>query len=202
VRTNKLEDPAQAQMYFSLRDSPNTDVNFVVRGTLPASTMNARIIEAVRSVDPKQPVYNPRSMDEVLANSVAPRRTNTVLLVIFGVIAAALASIGVYGVLAYGVAQRTREIGVRVALGAQRGDVIRLIAGQGVILTATGIVIGVAGAYALSRLLESLLYEVSVHDPRIFVAAPVLLAIIALIATCLPALRATRVDPMVALRQE
>ena len=202
VRTNRLEDPAQAQMYFSLRDTPNTDVNFVVRGTLPASTMNARIVEAVRSVDPKQPVYNPRSMDEVLSNSVAPRRTNTVLLVIFGMIAAALASIGVYGVLAYGVAQRTREIGVRVALGAQRGDVVRLIAGQGVVLTATGIVIGTAGAYALSRLLESLLYEVSVHDPRIFVAAPLLLGFIALVATCLPALKATRVDPMLALRQE
>jgi putative ABC transport system permease protein len=202
VRTNRLEDSAKAEMYFSLRDTPNPDINFVVRGTLPVSTMNARIVEAVRSIDPKQPVYNPRSMEAVLANAVAPRRTNTVLLVIFGVIAATLASIGVYGVLAYGVAQRTREIGVRVALGAQRQDVVRLIAGQGVILTAIGIAIGVAGAFALSRLLESLLYEVSVHDPRIFVAAPILLAIVALIATCLPAIRAMRVDPMEALRQE
>jgi putative ABC transport system permease protein len=202
VRTGKLEDPASAQMYFSLRDSPNHDINFVVRSALPVSAMNARIVEAVRAIDPKQPVYNPRSMDDVLSNAVAPRRTNTALLVIFGVIAAALASIGVYGVLAYGVAQRTREIGVRVALGAQRGDVVKLIAGQGVVLTITGIVIGVAGAYALSRLLESLLYQVSVHDPRIFVAAPVLLAIVAFIATSLPAFRATRVDPMEALRQE
>jgi putative ABC transport system permease protein len=202
VRTKKLEDAPSAQMYFSLRDSPNTDINFVVRGTLPVSIMNARIIETVRAIDPKQPIYNPRSMDDVLAKAVAPRKTNTVLLVIFGVLAAALASIGVYGVLAYGVAQRTREIGVRVALGAQRGDVVRLIAGQGVTLTAVGIAIGVASAYALSRLLESLLYEVSVHDVRIFVAAPILLAVIAMIAMCLPAIRATRVDPMEALRQE
>ena len=202
VRTAGLEQPAKAQMYFSLRDTPNNDINFVVRGALPLNTMSARIVEAVRSIDPKQPVYNLRSMDAVLANSVAPRRTNTVLLVIFGAVAATLASIGVYGVLAYGVAQRTREIGVRVALGAQRQDVVRLIAGQGVMLTVVGIGIGVVGAFALSRLLESLLYEVSVHDWRIFVAAPLLLAVVALIATCLPALRATRVDPMEALRQE
>lgn len=202
VRAQRLEEPAEAQMYFSLRDTPNDDVNFVVRGSLPPSIMTARIVEAVRAIDPKQPIYNPRSMDEVVSTAVAPRRTNTVLLVIFGVIAAALASIGVYGVLAYGVAQRTREIGVRVALGAQRGDVVRLIASQGVALTLTGIAIGVAGAYALSRLLESLLYNVSVHDPRIFIAAPLLLALVALIATCLPAFRATRVDPMTALRTE
>jgi putative ABC transport system permease protein len=202
VRTSKLEDAANAQMYFSLRDTPNDDVNFVVRGTLPVGVMNARIVDAVRALDAKQPVYNMRSMDDVLANAVAPRRTNTVLLVVFGAIAATLASIGVYGVLAYGVAQRTREIGVRLALGAQRGDVLRLIAGQGVALTAVGIAIGVGTAYALSRVLESLLYQVSVHDPRIFVAAPVLLGTVALIATCLPALRATRVDPMVALRHD
>jgi putative ABC transport system permease protein len=202
VRTNKLEDAPLAQMYFSLRDSPNSDINFVVRGTLPVSTMNARIAEAVRSIDPKQPIYNARSMDDVLSNAVAPRRTNTVLLAIFGAIAATLASIGVYGVLAYGVAQRTREIGVRVALGAQRTDVVRLVGGQGVVLTVIGIAIGVASAYALSRLLESLLYQVSVHDPRVFIASPALLAIVALIATCFPALRATRVDPMEALREE
>jgi putative ABC transport system permease protein len=202
VRARRLEEPAEAQMYFSLRDTPSDDVNFVVRGLLPTNTMTARIVEAVHAIDPKQPIYNPRSMDDVLATAVAPRRTNTVLLVIFGVIAAALASIGVYGVLAYGVAQRTREIGVRVALGAQRGDVVQLIAGQGVMLTTVGIAIGIAGAFALSRLLESLLYEVSVHDPRIFIAAPVLLAIVALVATCLPAFRATHVDPMTALRQD
>ena len=202
VRVQKLEEPGGAQMYFSLRDTPNDDVNFVVRGSLPPSAMTARIVDAVRAIDPKQPIYNPRSMDDVVSKAVAPRRTNTVLLVIFGVIAAALASIGVYGVLAYGVAHRTREIGVRVALGAQRVDVVRLVAGQGVGLTMTGIAIGVAGAYALSRLLESLLYNVSVHDLRIFVAAPLLLALVALIATCLPALRATRVDPMTALRTD
>jgi putative ABC transport system permease protein len=202
VRTSRLEERARTQMYFPLADTPNNDITFVVRGTLPPEIMSERIAQAVHAIDAKQAVYNARSMDEVLARAVAPRRTNTLLLVIFGATAAMLAAIGVYGVLAYGVARRTREIGVRVALGAQRTDVIRLVLGQGAALTLVGVAIGIAGAYALSRLLESLLYEVSVHDPRIFVAAPLLLVLVALIATLVPAARAARVNPMTALREE
>jgi putative ABC transport system permease protein len=202
ARTGRLEERAQSQMYFSLSDTPNNDITFVIRGTLAPAMMTARIADAVHAIDAKQAVYNGRSMDDVVARAVAPRRTNTLLLVIFGATAAILAAIGVYGVLAYGVAQRTREIGVRVALGAQRADVVRLVVGEGATLTIIGVAIGVAGAYALSRLLESLLYEVSVHDPRIFLGAPLLLVVVAIVATLVPARRAARVDPMTALREE
>jgi predicted permease len=202
VRSHRLDEKAEMQMYLPQADHAGKDFNLIVRGTLTPEAMGARIRDAVRSVDQAQAVYNVRSMNDVVSTSVAPRRTNTVLLVIFGTIAAMLAAIGVYAVLAYGVAQRTREIGVRLALGAQRGDVMRLVVAHGAVLAAIGATIGLAGAYALARLIESFLYEVRIHDLRIFVGAPVLLATIALAATIIPAWRASRVDPVVALRQE
>jgi ABC-type antimicrobial peptide transport system permease subunit len=143
-----------------------------------------------------------QSLSDVIDATVAPRRTNTILLTVFGGLAVVLAAIGVFAVLSYGVATRTREIGVRVALGAQRGDVVGLIMRQGVALTGVGIVVGLAGAFALSRFVSSILYEVSPHDARVFVAAPVVLALVAAAATLLPALRATRVDPLTALRED
>ena len=202
ARTATLADSAESQMYLPLLASAVNDANIVVRGTASPAVIENRIAQAVRSIDPGQAVYNVRTMDEVVAKSVAPRRTNTLLLSVFGALALILAGIGVYSVLAYSVAQRTREIGVRVALGAERATVLRLILRQGMLLATMGAAIGLLAAVALSKLIASLLYQVSPHDLRIFVLAPIALMAIALAATLVPALRATRVDPMEALRME
>jgi len=200
--TSSLADSAGGQMYLSLTAGGLSDANIVVRGTAPVAVLEKRMAEAVRALDRTQTIYNVRTMDEVISKSVAPRRTNTLLLSIFGALALLLAGIGVYSVLAYSVAQRTREIGVRVALGAERSSVLGLILRQGLLLSGIGASLGLIAAIALSKLIASLLYQVSPHDVRIFVLAPIALMAIALAATLVPALRATRVDPMEALRAE
>jgi putative ABC transport system permease protein len=201
IRARALDRPPAPQMYFPMAESPQEYVSIVVRGDGDTRSLIAAVREAVRSVDPSQPIYLARTMEEVASATIASRRTNTVLLSAFGLLALVLAAIGVYAVLAYGVAQRTREIGVRVALGAGVSDVIRLIVVQGTALAGVGIVIGITAAYALARYLSSILYEVSTHDPLVFVVAPVLLFVVALLATWLPARRAARVTPMEALRE-
>ena len=202
VRTSRLDEPATGQMYFPISEQPQAYASFVVRGNADSGALLSRLREAVRAVDPGEPLYALQPMTDVIATTVAPRRTNTILLTLFGALAVSLAAVGVFAVLSYGVAQRTREIGVRVALGAQREDVVGLIARQGFVLAAAGVVIGTAGALALSRFLSAFLYEVSPRDPRVFVAAPILLLVVAMVATLGPALRATRVDPLTALREE
>lgn len=202
IRTHRLDDPPDGQMYLPMAEQAQSYASIVVRGSTDPRGLMSRLRDAVRGEDPNLPVYQIRRMDEVIAASVAPRRTNTILLVLFGGLAVLLATVGVYAVLAYGVAQRTREIGVRVALGAQRTDVVRMIVGEGARLTLFGVTIGLLGAYWLSRFVSSLLYGVSPQDPVVFVAAPIALAVVAAAAACIPALRATRVDPITALRDE
>jgi predicted permease len=202
VRTRGLDEPPSEQMYLPMAEQPQAYAAIVARGSGDPRLLLGEIRDAVHAVDRSQPVYALRSMDDVIADTVAPRRTNTVLLTVFGLAALLLAGVGVHAVLSYGVTQRTREIGVRVALGAQRGDVIRLVMGQGMALGGLGIALGLAGAYGLSRLLSSILYGVNPHDLRVFGFAPLTLAAIAIIATLVPAVRATRVDAMTALRHE
>ncbi|HEY2165458.1 MAG TPA: FtsX-like permease family protein [Gemmatimonadaceae bacterium] len=202
IRTRQLDRPADGQMYYPISEQAQSYASLIVRGDGDPSALLVRLRDAVRAVDPAEPLYALQPLADVIANTVAPRRTNAILLTLFGILAVTLAAIGVFAVLSYGVAQRTREIGVRVALGAQRRDVIGLIAQQGFALAAIGIVIGMAGALALSRFLASVLYQVSPRDPRVFVAAPILLGLVAMAATLAPAFRATRVDPLTALREE
>jgi predicted permease len=159
--------------------------------------------EQLRALDPALPLYNVRLLSDVVSQRAAGgRRLSLTLVLIFGAVALTLGAVGIYGVMSFVVTQRTREMGVRLALGAGRGDVGRLILRQGLRLTALGIVLGVAGAMAASRLLGSLLYEVRPSDPLTHAAVAALLTGVALVATWIPAWRATRVDPLQALREE
>jgi putative ABC transport system permease protein len=147
-------------------------------------------------------VYDVKSMDAVVAGSIADRRLNLALVGGFAVVALVLAALGVYGVISYTVAQSTREIGIRMSLGALRMDVFRLVVGQGALLAAVGMVAGVAAALGLTHLMAGLLFTVGARDPLTFTAAPLVLLAVALAACAMPALRATRVDPAVALRAD
>lgn len=160
------------------------------------------IQKEVSSIDPDLPVYRVRTMVEVMGDSVARRRLSLILLAVFSGLALLLASIGIYGVASYSVNQRQQEIGLRMALGARRGDVLGLVIRQGMSLTLAGLGIGLVAALALTRLMGSLLFAVRPADPLALGGATVLLTIVAFLAIFIPARRATKVDPMVALRYE
>jgi len=174
----------------------------VVRASsAPMALANALRAE-VRALDKHLPVSKVRTMETVRGDSIAQPRFRALLIVLFGAVALALATIGIYGVMAYSVARRTHEIGLRMALGAQNSDVMKLVVRHGMSLTAIGLAIGLAGAFALTRLLSAMLYGVSATDPLTFAAVPLALAGVAFCACYLPARRATKIDPMVALRYE
>jgi putative ABC transport system permease protein len=175
---------------------------FVVHTSNDPAGAIAAVKSAIQTVDKDQPVYNIKSMDDYLSGSVAKRRFSMLLFGIFAAVAMLLAAVGLYGVMSYSVTQRTHEIGVRMALGAGRADVLKMIVGHGFLLTVIGVAIGVAGALLLTGFMKDLLFGVKATDLAVFTAIPLVLAIVALGACFVPALRATKVDPMVALRYE
>jgi putative ABC transport system permease protein len=198
-----LDAKPRIQMYLPYAKSSNiASMSVAVRTTGDPLLMTRAVREAIHTVDKDMPLSNVKSMDDLLESSLGQRRLSMILLAAFSGIAMLLASIGIYGVLAYSVTQRSRELGIRMALGAARGRVLRLVIGQGMVLALIGIAIGLVGAVALTRLLAAQLYSITPTDPGTFVGVSFLLATIALIATLVPALRATRVDPVVALREE
>jgi ABC-type antimicrobial peptide transport system permease subunit len=174
----------------------------VVRASGDPLALTASVREAVREVDRDQPIANVRSMDQIMSGMAGQSRFGALLLGVFAAVALLLSAIGIYGVIAYSVAQRTREIGIRMALGAQGRSVLGLVIGQGMKFVLIGVGVGIAGALALTRVLSSLLFNVSATDPLTFVSVSTLLALVALLACYVPARRATKVDPMIALRQE
>lgn len=179
----------------------NTGVTIRVTGGAPA-TITAAVRAEIRKADPLIPVYSERTGEEIRQTAYWDARLFGFMFSIFGGIALLLASIGVYGVLSYAVAQRTQELGVRIALGASRGNVLRLVLGQAARLAATGIVTGVIGAAFVTRVVRTLLYNVSATDPLSFVSTAAFLGMVAGVASYIPARRATVVDPLVALRTE
>jgi putative ABC transport system permease protein len=177
-------------------------MSLVVRARSDAAALTRDIRSAIWSVDKDQPILRVTTMDDLLAALAAERRFSLILFEAFGLVSLVLAATGIYGVLSGGVTERTREIGVRLALGAQRRDVLGLVLRQGVLLTLSGVGLGLLAAWAVSRLLTRLLYSVSATDPWIIGGVSLLLTFVALIACYLPARRATKVDPLVALRHE
>lgn len=202
VRSHTIDKDANPQMYLPFTDSPSQFAGIVARGREEPEALFAALREAVRAGDPEIAAFNVETLEQAVAGTLAPRRTNTLLIAGFGLLAVALSALGVYAVIAHGVAGRTREIGIRIALGAGIPDVLRMVVREGVVLAAIGAAIGVGGAWALSRLMESLLYGTSARDPLVFVLAPVVLVLLAVLATLVPARRASRVDPMIAIRAE
>jgi len=156
----------------------------------------------ISGIDPTQPVYNVKTLEQALADSIAPRRFNLFLLGTFAAVALLLALVGIYGVIAYSVTERTREIGVRMALGAQRREVVRMVVREGMAMALAGMAAGLAGAWSLTHWMASLLYDVKAADPATFAAVSAALAATAMLACWIPALKAARVDPVVALRYE
>jgi putative ABC transport system permease protein len=195
---------------YGLDHAPTYDLYFVggwpryliVRTAFDPRSLAAAVVEVVHHFDPNLPVTNVLTMDSLIADSVSPRRFSSVLVAIFAGLALLLAAIGIYGVMSYTVSQRTQELGVRIALGAQTVDVRRMILGQSLKLTLVGIGIGLAGAFGVARFLASLLFGVGTHDVATFLGVALLLMAVALAASWIPAQRAMRVDPMVALRHE
>jgi putative ABC transport system permease protein len=201
-----LDTPAGPELYFLLPQTVpfgvNTLMNAVVRTDGNPLALASSVRSVLRDLDPSVPIITMRTMSDVVADSMVRPRFLSALLTIFSLLALALAAIGIYGVTTYSVEQRTQEIGVRMAFGAQTGDVMKLVIGQGMILAIIGVALGLIGAFAFTRWLSSLLFNISTTDPATFVAIPLLLVVVALLACYLPARRATRVDPMVALRYE
>jgi putative ABC transport system permease protein len=164
--------------------------------------LTAALREAVNEIDKDVPVYRPRALADYFSQSIAQPRLNAVLVGLFALIALLLAAAGIFGVMSYSVTQRTQEIGIRFALGAQRGDVLRLVVGQGMRLVVVGVALGFGGIFALTRLLQSLLFGVGATDLTIMLGVTAILGIVAFVACWLPAMRASKVDPVIALRSE
>lgn len=176
-------------------------MTMVVRTERDPLGISAAARRAVFEIDPIQAISEMRTLEQVLNESLALRRLSSLLLAGFAAIALLIAAIGIYGVMAYNVVQRRREIGLRIAVGAQRRDVLRLILGQGAVLTLLGLALGLGGAVSVSRLLENLLFGISTHDPAIYTLVTVVLASAGLIASYLPAHRAVKLDPTLVLRE-
>jgi predicted permease len=201
IRAIDLGEPVtKERLYYPIAQVPRPSMALILKTGLDPTTLVGQVRTAVQSLDPEQPIADVRTMDQWVAQSLDQRRTPMVLLTLFGAVALLLSAIGIYGVLAFGVAQRLREFGIRQALGADRGRILSLVLKQGLTTAAIGAAIGLTAAALLTRYLAALLVGVSAHDPTVFLAVPIVLLAVAAIACYLPARRATAVDPMVALR--
>jgi predicted permease len=210
TKSNGLDAEPQPQMWIPQAQVPDaanalnislTPISWVIRTQVPPQSLRTAIQDGLQKAT-GLPVSNIRSMDEIAALSVSRQKFNMWVMTVFGACALLLAAIGIYGLMAYSVEQRTQEIGIRLALGAQVSEVRRMVVKQGMGLALVGVVVGLAAAFGLARLITSFLFGVTARDPLVFGGVPVLLAAVAFFAVWLPARRASKVDPLVALRYE
>lgn len=202
VRSQELREEPPPELYFSAAQIPFEKVAVVVRSSVEPESLVPALRQAVAEVDRTVPVADVKTLEHIVSESVTQPRFNLFLLGLFGCIALLLSAAGIYGVTAYTVTQRTHELGIRLALGAQVGDVLRLVLGQGMAVIAIGLALGLAASFALLRLMRSLLFGVGENDPLTFAAITLVLFLVALLACYVPARRATKVDPLIALRYE
>jgi putative ABC transport system permease protein len=202
VRSLELREEPGPELFFSTLQDPFASMSLVVRSSVEPESISGAVRQAVAEVDRTVPVSKVETMEHIVSTSVTQPRFNLFLLGLFSVIALLLSAAGIYGVTAYTVSQRTHELGIRLALGAQVGDVLRMILGQGMAVIMIGVAVGLFAAFALMRLMKSWLYGVSETDPLTFAAITLILSLVALVACYVPARRATRVDPLVALRRD
>jgi putative ABC transport system permease protein len=202
IKSDGFDQPDQPHLYVAILQSPQYAMAVYLRTDTNPTSLTQPLRQQVQAVDPNLPLFGERAMDDLVSASLAQRRFAMQVVGLFGALALLLAGIGIYGVMAYSVSQRTREIGIRLALGASRGAIMRWVLRQGMNLTLAGVVVGVIGALVATRLLRSLLFGVAPTDLITYAGLALLLAVVALLACYIPARRATRVDPMIALRYE
>ena len=202
VRHKALNTEPYPQMYAPIAQQPRRSFTILARSSTDTASIIPALRNQIRELDANVPVFNVRTMEQILADSIAPPRFNAMLIVLFAVLALILAAVGIYGVISYGVTQRRHEIGIRMALGARPSEILKMVVGQGLKLVLIGIGIGLLAVFLLTRLLSKLLFEVSATDPLTFVLVSLVLTGVALMACLVPARRAAKTDPMVALRYE
>jgi putative ABC transport system permease protein len=202
VRQSALNSDPRLRVYGPRVHASYPLSSVVVRSSLPPAALTSAVRNAVLEIDPDQPIADVRTMEEAIHKSLSSERATLILFGLFAAVAITLACVGIYGVMSYSVGQRARELSVRAALGARRRDIIGLVLGGGMKLATIGIAIGLVAAFALSRLVEKLLFQVKSHDPLVFIASALLLGFVAALSIYLPARRASRLDPIVALRSE
>jgi len=202
IKSDGFDAPSVPHIYVSMGQFAPVNAVVFLRSSGDVELLGEAVRHVVESVDPNVPVHSISTMDEIIARSVADRRFSLELLGIFAAAALLLAAIGIYGVMSYSFSQRIHEVGIRIALGAQRADILRMALGEGMWIVAIGLAAGLAGAAVMTRLFRSMLFDIAPADPITFLSASAILAAVALFACYIPAQRATRVDPLVALREE
>jgi ABC-type antimicrobial peptide transport system permease subunit len=202
AKFGNLKEPFRPMAFYPYTQVPDVLGNFVVRFSGPASAVVPQVRETIKQINRNLPVDDVVSLSDHIGRSLVQQKLIARLASFFGLLALLLACVGLYGVMSYGVARRTNEIGIRMALGARVSDVLRLVFQQGLVLTLIGVAIGIALAFALTRLMKSLLFDVTPTDAMTFVMVAVALVLVALLACLVPARRATKVDPLIALRYE
>jgi putative ABC transport system permease protein len=202
VKQRGLEGESPVQYYIPHRQLPINGVFLVARTSVDPTSLAGSVRSSIQEVDRELPVFRVTTMEQMVADSMTQRRFSMTLLAVFAIVALVLASVGLYGVMSYSVTHRTNEIGIRMALGAKVTDVMAMVVGQGMKLSLVGVAIGLAGAFALTRVMSSLLFGVSATDPLTYAIVAFVLAGVSLVASYVPARRATKVDPIEALRYE